>query len=180
MGKHMWILPKMTTHLLLTVLLLMSCNSSSKKNVDNNQIDKGFGNSLTEKQIGKSNFYISLPTDYAIKTHNGPDFSVYYFSPKDTSVKPSFSGGIYFGNFPHEFEPKNDSCKTSTVKGVILHSSQDWTVYNCNEDFTVQTIVESKSGEGWNERIHVFGTAVSREEMQKLLDIYVTLKLEKK
>src|SRR5690348_14914382 len=92
------------------VLILSSCNNDTSKDKRNT------GNigkiKLTEKPIGESGFVISIPFDYSITTSNGPDFSVYYFSPTDTTVKDKLSGGLYFGNFPHEFEPDNDSCKT--------------------------------------------------------------------
>jgi hypothetical protein len=55
--------------------------------------------SLTEKQIGDLNYTISIPRDYSIKENQGPDFSVFHFSPTDTTVKNKFSGGIYFGNY---------------------------------------------------------------------------------
>lgn len=155
-------------------LIQTSCNNNTTK--DSSNTDKISKVSLIEKPIGESGYVISVPADYSITTSNGPDFSVYYFSPTDTTVKDKLSGGLYFGNFPHEFEADNDSCRTETLKGKILDTTQEWTVYNCQGDFSIQTIAENKKGEGWNQRIHAFGHARSNDELQTILDIYSTLK----
>jgi len=151
-----------------------SCNNNSPK--DNSGAENRVKITLTEKPIGESGYFISVPSDYSITTSNGPDFSVYYFSPTDTTVTDKLSGGLYFGNFPHEFEADNDSCKTEVLKGKIFDNMQEWTVYNCEGDFSIQTIAENKKGEGWNQRIHAFGHAKSNDELLTILDIYSTLR----
>jgi hypothetical protein len=162
--------PKIFTSILLT-LLLFSCKA---------QTNDTFKNKLNEKRIGKSNYYISIPSNYKLKLANGIDFSVYYFSPIDTTHEAKFSGGLYFGNFPNEFEPDNDSCKTTTIQSKILDSVADWTVYKCGGKYSLQTIIDSKSGEDWNEKIHAFGGATSEEGIRNVLGIYTTLKKKKK
>jgi hypothetical protein len=156
------------------IFIQTSCNNNTTKG--NGNTDTRSIVNLIEKPIGESGYVISIPADYSITTSNGPDFSVYYFSPTDSTVKDKLSGGLYFGNFPHEFEANNDSCKTETLKGKILDNMQEWTVYNCQGDFSVQTIVDNKNGEGWNQRVHTFGHAKSKDELQTILDIYSTLK----
>ena len=164
----------------LTILVLInSCNNTNTLKNDNIKQNIAFENSLTELQIGKSNYYISLPLNYIIEEKEGIDFSVYYFVPKDTTLKASFKGGMYFGNFPSEFAPENDSCKTSQIKNKLLEEYREWTVYNCNGKYEIQTITDSKSGEDWNEKIHAFGSANSESDMKKLLIIYTTLKQKK-
>lgn len=158
----------------VTIFMLASCNNNAAK--DNNIADKVSKVTLTEKQIGESGFYISIPADYSITTSNGPDFSVYYFSPTDTTVKNKLSGGLYFGNFPHEFEADNVSCKIETLKGNILDRLQDWTVYNCQGDYSIQTIADNKKSEGWNQRIHAFGQAYNKDDLHTILGIYSTLR----
>ena len=171
---------KVFTICLITFVSITSCiNTNTLKN-DN--IDKSipFKDSLSEKQIDKTNYYISLPKEYIIEEKDGVDFSVYYFSPKDTSVKATFRGGMYFGNFPGEFEPESDSCKISYIRSKILEENLKWTIYNCNNTYKVQTITDSKSGESWNEKIHAFGNANSEADMKKLLFIFSTLNQKKK
>lgn len=165
---------KFTFCLTCIITIQTSCNNNSTK--DNSSIENKTKITLTEKPIGESGYFISVPSDYSISTSNGPDFSVYYFSPTDTTVKDKLSGGLYFGNFPHEFEADNDSCKTETLKGKILDNIQEWTVYNCQGDFSIQTIADNKKGEGWNQRIHAFGHAKSNDELQTIVDIYSTLR----
>lgn len=160
--------------LTLIILTQTSCNNNRTK--DNSSTDKNSKVNLIEKSIGNSGYVISIPADYSITTSNGADFSVYYFSPTDTTVKNKLSGGLYFGNYPHELEPDNDSCKTETLKGKFLDTTQEWTVYNCQGDFSIQTIADNKKGEGWNQQIHAFGYAKHSNELQIILDIYSTLK----
>lgn len=177
---QMWTLTKFLIVTIMTIQFLCSCNNLDQAQVNNVKTKNSFKNTLVETQISHTNFYISLPSDYTITSKDGPDFSVYYFSPTDTTIKADFSGGLYFGNFPSEFEKDNDSCITTTLKSKILETNAEWTIYKCNSEYTLQTIIDSKSGEGWNARIHSFGNAKSEEEMYKVLDIYSTLKQRKK
>jgi len=168
---------KFIINILLTISVVSACdNLSNKKIINNQQIDSTFKNKLIERQIGKSAYYISIPENYSIKETEGPDFSVFYFSPTDTTIKTAFSGGLYFGNFPQEFKPENKDCTTESIKGTILNNNKDWTVYNCKEKYFIQTIVDSKSGESWNEKIHAFGHGNSKSDINKILEIYSTLK----
>jgi len=154
-----------------TIFLLTSCGKSDR-NMDN--VTQVFLDSLTETQI--LNYKISIPRDYSIKEKEGPDFTVFYFAPTDTTVKDKFSGGIYFGNYPSKFGSPNDTCKSEIITGDILDGHTDWTVYTCGKDFSIQTITASKSGQGWNNRIHAFGHGKSKSELFKMLKIYSTLK----
>ena len=152
-------------------ILFLSCHS-----VPSGQSGNPFQSSLTERQIGSSNYYISLPPAYSLKMTRGPDFDVYYFAPADTTAISNFSGGIYFGNFPNAFPPDNDSCRTETIRGKILGDIKGWTLYSCKGILSVQVIIDSKSNEGWNQRIHAFGQANSRNDLDNLMIIFSTLK----
>jgi hypothetical protein len=83
---------------------------------------------------------------------------------------------VYFGNHPSKFPAKNDSCKVSTINSQILGKNSTWTIYECDGELTVQTIVDSRSAEGWNSRIHVFGHAANKEDLDKILAVYSTLR----
>ena len=161
---------------LLTLIISIQSSCTFNANKDKSNDVKNSNIALTEKPIGESGYVLSIPADYSVTTTNGPDFSVYYFSPKDTTVTNKLTGGIYFGNHPSKFEADNDSCKIETVKGKILDNTQDWTVYNCQEDYSIQTIAENKNGEGWNQMVHAFGHAKNKDELQLILEIYSTLK----
>lgn len=174
--KYMKTQAKSTIAFLLTALLLAGCGENSNKNSDNGLTEDSYLKELVEKQIGESNYYISVPTDYTIKTTDGPDFSVYYFYLRDTTMKANFSGGFYFGNHPSQFPPDSDSCKTENSKSKILNENADWTIYNCKDKYSVQTIIDSKSGEAWSESIHAFGNANSKTDLNKLLSIFKTMK----
>jgi hypothetical protein len=151
-----------------------SCNNRSTKYTSNSEKIRKIV--LTEKPIGESGYVISIPADYSITTSDGTDFLVYYFSPNDTTAKDKLSGGLYFGNFPSQFEADDESCKTETLKGKILDNNQNWTVHNCKEVFSIQTIAVNEQGGEWNQRVHAFGQAKSKDELQTILDIFSTLK----
>ncbi len=155
-------------------LLHSSCNNNASKN--NNATDTANKVKLFEKPIGESGFVVSIPAEYSITSSNGPDFSVYYISPTDTAIKGQLTCGLYFGNFPNEFEADNDSCKVETLKGHMLDSIQTWKVYNCQGDFSVQAITADQKGEGWNYKVHAFGNAKRREDLKTVLEIFSTLK----
>jgi hypothetical protein len=158
------------------LLLLPSCSNPDANQTASVIDENNFSGSLTEKQIGTGNYYIAIPTDYVIRETEGPDFFVYYIAPADTNAKRNFYGGIYFGNHPNNFEADNDSCKNESLTGQLLGDKVEWTTYNCQGDYTIQTIIDNKSGEEWNGKIHAFGGAVSKNELSKVLAIFATLK----
>lgn len=160
--------------LIITVYTLTSCNNNMGSEQNNSNPTSKLP--LTEQLMGESGYSISIPTDYSIKTTDGPDFIVYYFTPSDSTINGEFSGGIYLGNFPTPFEAANDSCKTEILKGEILDSLQEWTVYNCQGDYSIQTIVENKKNEDWNQNIHAFGSTKNKAGLQTILAIYSTLR----
>lgn len=159
---------------LLICLLNSSCNNNASQN--KNTTDTLNRVKLFEKPIGESGFVVSIPTEYSITSSNGADFSVFYISPTDTAIKGRLTCGLYFGNFPNEFEADNDSCKVETLEGRMLDSMQTWKVYNCQGDFSVQTITADQKGEGWNYKVHAFGQAKRREDLKTILEIFSTLK----
>ena len=167
---------KLKLTFLLTTFLFVGCEQNNNKKSDNSFIDNSYIKELVERQIGESNYYISIPKDYTLEATDGPDFSVYYFYPIDTTIIANFSGGFYFGNHPSQFPPDSGSCKINNSKSKILDENADWTIYNCNDEYAIQTIIDSKSGEGWNEFIHAFGRASSTADRNKLLTIFTTMK----
>lgn len=80
-----------------TIYILSGCGESRNKQINDNAIDSTFIKSLTEKRVGETEYYISLPPNFSIRETEGPDFSVYYFYLTDTTLKPNFGGGLYFG-----------------------------------------------------------------------------------
>lgn len=159
------------------IFFLNSCSGISNKQAGNSMdVDSLFVSELTERQLGESGYRISIPADYFIEASKGEDFEVYYFQPADTTVQAHFSAGVYFGNFPHKFNPDNDSCTTETTASKILGKNAEWTLYNSNGKYLIQTIVGSGSGESWNKYVHAFGNADSIAELPKLFAIFRTIK----
>ncbi|WP_286840838.1 MULTISPECIES: hypothetical protein [Sphingobacterium] len=167
---------QLTMIVLLTTSTLTSFGQNNDHKSVDHSVDTTFVKSLEERQLGGSKYSISLPTDYAMNETNGEDFSVYHFYPADTTDHTGFSGGLYFGNHPSQFPAKSRSCKTEHLKIEIFGQDVSWTIYNCNEDYSIQSIMYSKSGEGWNELVHMFGKAKSTKDLDKLLFIFKTMK----
>ncbi|AEE54241.1 hypothetical protein [Haliscomenobacter hydrossis] len=161
--------------ILMAIILLSACNCTGRKNSGPAQIDQTLTSSLVEQQIGESNFYIALPTGYFMKETKGLDFSVYYIAATDTTASGNFTAGLYFGDYPSEFQPDSDDCTSETRKGKILNVSKDWTLYNCNGQYTIQTIVDNESGAEGNKRIHAFGRVSKQTELDRILEIFATL-----
>src|ERR1700759_2724737 len=96
MRKH----PKIFLFYCITACLFWGCKSNNHP-----IIISAFQKSLVQKKIKGTTYYLSIPANYVIKENNGPDFSVYYFYPSDTSDRKSFRGGFYLGNAPGGFGP---------------------------------------------------------------------------
>ena len=153
----------------LITVFISACSNKADK------VDEAFIKGLKENKLGNTGFCISIPNAYKVDESIGPDFNVYYFYPADTTAKVYFSGGVYFGNYPSEFNTENDSCKLEKVKAKILNIDNEWKVLNCNGEFSIQTIVENEKKVGWDEKIHAFGYAKLETEMNKLFYIFSTL-----
>ena len=49
-------------------------------------------------------------------------------------------------------------------------------IHECAGEYSVQAIMDSKSGEDWNSRIHAFGYGRNKRGLYKILKIYATLR----
>lgn len=166
---------RLTGNILMAIILLSACSCTGRKQIGSEQIENLLTSRLQEQQIGQSNFYITLPSGYVMRETKGLDFSVYYFSATDTTASDSFTAGLYFGDYPAEFQPDSDGCTTETMKGKILDVSKDWTLYNCNGQYTIQTIVDNESGAEGSKRIHAFGRVSNQTTLDKILGMFATL-----
>jgi len=166
----------MRISLFLNLALMLFVLLSYEQGPAKSKVKKSlFHEQLVKKRIGNTSFYISLPANYIIKGSQIVDFDVYYFYPSDSTDKVHFSGGMYFGNSPHNFDPQNSKCHVGKLKSNILKSDAPWVIYNCAGEYTIQTIVESGSKQGWNSLVHAFGKGPSKLERDKLFEVYATL-----
>lgn len=167
---------------LITFFILTSCEKQNKANqegVEHQVIEKDevFLEDLIETQLGETKYYVSIPEDYTLEGNDVSDFAVYYFYPADTLIAKTYSGGFYFGNHPSLME-QNDSCSTRISKMKMLNQQAEWTIYTCPDEYFMQTLIDSESGEDWNQTIHAFGEARSKEELKKLERIFSSLKMK--
>src|SRR5436853_2235984 len=88
----------------LFFFFVLSCGKDASKQTQLPSEIDSFKTGLVEKQIGTTNFYISIPGNFVIKEEPaGPDFAIYYFYLSDTTLKPTFICGVYFANHPNQF-----------------------------------------------------------------------------
>ena len=158
---------------ILVFILLLFVTFSCRNQSD--EINPMYLKSLVKTQVEHSNLMISIPPDYKIIERQGPDFSVYYIYPSDTTLKTKFTAGLYLGNNPSNFPAKKANCKEETIKGKVFNIDQNWMMYNCEEVYSIQTMIENKYSEGWNDKIHAFGNANSKSDITKILAIFSTL-----
>jgi hypothetical protein len=166
--------------LTIKTVILVSFLSCNNKHTDPkiSEIDR-FKSKLVEKAIPNTHYFISLPTDYSITENDGPGFSIYYFAPTDTLQKNKLTGGLYFGFAPNTSSMNPEGCKTEIRKGKILNVINDWKINNCKGEFSVQTIVSNSKDKEVNLKIHAFGDCFNKSDIEKLLQIYSTLKQKK-
>lgn len=151
--------------LLLTIfcIVLFACSESVKT---------GDAHLLVEKQIGNSEMYISLPGDYTIEETVGPDFTVCYFRPGDSTNKRIGSAGVYFGGHPNLFGPDTITCKNQSIDGMLLGRKTSWNVYDCDGKVSAETIVAF----GEYDKVHAFATGKSLSETDSLIKLFATLR----
>ena len=131
---------------------------------------------LVAQQLGKSDFWISLPPDYRLKTTDGPDFLVYYFAPADTTGRTSFTGGLYLGGHPQGADSAGPGCQQRQAPVVVLGHPASFVVRRCATGYTVNAVFASQSGQPWNPLINAFGEAKSAAELRQLLAVFATLR----
>ena len=148
----------------LLFLLIISCTNKQEKT-------NAFIKTLQPADIGNSGLKISLPPGYEIKEKPGPDFMVYYIRPVDSTRVPEYTGGIYLGQFPTEFSPTGEGCRIDSLRSTLMGSERKWMRLYCDSTYLVQTIIERK-----DQKLHAFGKGIKEADVQKMLDVFSTLK----
>jgi hypothetical protein len=174
----------------LPLLLFYSCNDTPQKvvaadstiTIPTQIIDTIFNNGFVlidpnpaptkHLPIGNTGLFIDLPVTHRIeqqKVHPEDNFSVYYFTPIDTSVYHG-EAGMYFGPKP-EMRPPNTSYTTKTIAGTFLGVKTNWTEYTTQEYMQTETFIEN----GGDQKIHIWFYANNPEEMARLLKMVRTI-----
>ncbi|MBF9220455.1 hypothetical protein [Hymenobacter ruricola] len=135
---------------------------------------------LVEQALGDSGYFVTLPGTYKLRSTDAADFLVYYFAPADTTVRTSFTGGLYFGGHPQEASETGPGCQLRRVPTTLLGRPATWRVQRCATGYTVSAVFDSHSGQGWNPLINAFGEAKSAAELRQLLAIFASLRQQPK
>lgn len=131
---------------------------------------------LVEQALGKTGFFLSLPSTYTLRSTDAADFLVYYFAPTDTTVRTQFTGGIYLGGHPQGSDSAAAGCQLRRVPTTLLGRPATWRVQRCATGYTLDAVFASHSGQEWSPVINAFGEAKSAAELRQLLAIFATLR----
>ena len=158
-------------HLLISVcIFLFSCSSRTNDSGDKtSSIQK-----IVRRLTSNSEYQISVWGNYSIEERNGPDFTVYYFYPADTTKKLFGNGGIYFGGHPQHIRPDADKklVKDSLIVGNLLGKKVDWTIFDYGTSISAETILEM----GDYEKISAFAHGYSYSDIDSLISALESLK----
>jgi len=131
----------------------------------------------TEQRLGDTDFYLTLPTGFRVKSTNAADFLVYYFAPADTTVRADFTGGLYFGSQPQgDVTDTTSGCRTRRATMLLLGRPTPVTIHRCATGYTVSSVFASRSGRGWDAQVDAFGEAESAAGLRQLLAVLATLR----
>lgn len=134
-----------------------------------------------EQRLGTTDFYLTLPQGFTIKSTNAADFLVYYFAPADTTVRADFTGGLYFGSQPQgDVTDTTAGCRTRRTPVVLLGSAVPVTIHRCATGYTVSSVFASHSGRTWDGQVDAFGEAKSAAGLRQLLAVLTTLRHQPK
>jgi hypothetical protein len=158
---------------LFFTFIIFSCNSKS-----NNSIDKvTTRQKITKNLSSNSDYKISVWNDYSIEEKNGPDFTVYYLYPTDTSKKIFGNCGIYFGGHPERIRPDGDKklIKDSLINGNMLGKKTSWTIFDYGNSLSAETILEF----GDYDKVDAFANGQSYSDIDSLIKTLESLKYSK-
>jgi hypothetical protein len=132
---------------------------------------------LVEQPLGKTDFYLSIPPGFALKSTNAADFLVYYFAPADTTVRADFTGGLYLGSQPQGDEADTIAgCRTRRAAISVMGHPVTFAIRRCATGYAINSVFDSHSGRTWDGQANAFGEAKSAAGLRQLLAIFVTLR----
>ena len=136
---------------------------------------------MVEHQLGETDFYLSLPRGFALKSTNAADFLVYYFAPADTTVQADFTGGLYLGTQPQgDVTDTTAGCQTRSAATTLAGQPATFTIHRCAAGYSISSVFDPRSGRGWDAQSNAFGDAKSAAGLRQLLAVFATLRRQPK
>jgi hypothetical protein len=124
-----------------------------------------------QASAGEPQFEITLPQDFSMQHHEGPDFDVYYFA--DVSGKSRV--GVYVGLQPGLHSKKSGVSQVQHIPGQIGRISIEWLRWVQDGEHNSEALVPGLSG---GLILHVFVTADTEQKMVSLEIAASSLRLE--
>ena len=131
----------------------------------------------TKRLASNSDYKISVWNGYSIEEKNGPDFTIYYLYPTDTTKKLYGNGGIYFGGYPQRIRSERDKklIKDSLLNGTLLGRKIMWTIFDYGNSLSAETVLEL----GAHDKISAFASGQSYSDIDSLIRTFESLKHDK-
>jgi hypothetical protein len=122
-------------------------------------------------------YWVGLPKGYQIKQDLPTNFDQYHFGQIDSMKREEFSGALYFADHSEEME-KRPGFIENDLEGEMFNQKMNWKVYHKDSIYVMTAVVDSKSNDNFNSKIHVFGRGFSESDIHKLITIYATIRKE--
>ncbi|HTF99816.1 MAG TPA: hypothetical protein VK654_04410 [Nitrospirota bacterium] len=107
---------------ILSVMVMMTTSAFS--NDDHKVTITSWGNGSPELEI-------TVPSDYGVEKHKGPDFDVHYLASKNPRDPVM---GIYIGHHPNLFSSRLKGIAVEREKGTILGQKAEWIAWQDKEN----------------------------------------------
>lgn len=163
----------MVKFVLTSIIFLISfyaCNTAPSSHTSQTKEKTESNTTQPVEYAGKdtvfhSNYTIKLPEGYKIDPQPGADNSVYYFTPKDTTVKRG-EAGIYFGARPDDSAPSTEYTKNE-MPGIFLGQAVTWVEYTTDAYTQRETFLQT----GTEMRIHCWCYSDNPKDLEMLFEM---------
>ena len=147
---------------------------------------------LIRQQLG-NNYCMSVPSDFEISKTEGMDFTVYHFNSNDTLEAEKISFGLYLGDYPSSYKSVCEECDIDFFEGELINKPCSWTIYRDDDRYFIETVIQKNESGTVNlgivdgkesyllvsqNKIHAFGKANKKEDLDLILKIFSTLTIE--
>jgi len=135
-----------------------------------------YKDSLVEKRIDTTDFYISIPHEFTVGRLWSSHASYYPIGNPDTNIHTTFQGMLIMFHNEGDIELSKNDHPEQRRKGMILGEDKEWRIYGYEPDLSIETIIKWEHPSGAKTPIRVTGYGKTTEDLEKMLYIFSTMK----